>query len=156
MEHLLICDSSSVQSLSRVQFFAIPWTAACQTSLSINNSQSLLKLLSLTLLMPSNHLSLCHPLLLLPSIFPSIRVFSNEALHIRWPNYWIFTFSISPSNEYSGLISFRMDWLDVLAVQGLSRILSTSQFKSITSLALSFLYSPTLTSIHVYWKNHKL
>ena len=96
-----------------------PWIAACQVSLSITNSWSLLKLMSIELMMPSNHLILCHPLLLLPSIFPSIRVFSDESvLHIRWPNYWSFSFSISSSNEYPGLISFRIDWLDLLAVQG--------------------------------------
>jgi len=96
-----------------------PWTAAHQASLSITKSQSLLKLMSIESVMPSNHLVLCCPLLLLPSIFPSIRVFSNESvLHIRWPKYWSFSFSISPSNEYSGLISFRMDWLDLLAIQG--------------------------------------
>ena len=106
--------------------------------------------------MSSNHLILCHPLLLLPSIFPSIRVFSNEsALHIRWPKYWSFSFSISPSNEYSGLISFRMDWLDLLALQG-TESSPTPQFKTINSLALSFLYSPTLTSTDDYWKNHSL
>ena len=110
---------SSVQLLSRVWHFATPWTAACQASLSIANSRSLLKLMSIESVMPSNHLILCHPLLLLPSIFPSIRVFSNEsAFLIRWPKYWSFSFSISPSNEYSGLISFRMDWSDLLAVQG--------------------------------------
>ena len=110
---------SSVQFLSCVQLFVTPWTAACQASLSIINSQSLLKLMSIESVMPSNHLILCHPLLLLPSIFPSIRVFSNEStLQIKWPKYWSFRFSISPSNEYSGLISFRMDWLDLLAVQG--------------------------------------
>ena len=109
--------SSSVQSLSHVQLFVTPWTAACQTFLS--NSQSLLKLMSIRSLMPSNHLILCCPLLLLPSIFPTIRVFSKEsALHIRCPKYWHFNFSISPSSEHSGLISFRMDWLDLLAVQG--------------------------------------
>ena len=110
---------SSVQSLSRVRLFVTPWTAAHQASLSITNSQSLLKLMSIVLVMPSNHLILCRPLLLPPSIIPSIRVFSNEsALHIRWPKYWSFSFNIRPSNEYSGLISFRMDWLDLLAVQG--------------------------------------
>ena len=110
---------SSVQSLSHVQLSETPWTAACQASLSITNSWSLLKLMSIELVMPSNHLILCHPLLLLPSVFPSIRVFSNESvLCIRWPKYWSFSFSISPSNEYSGLISFKMDWLDLLAVQG--------------------------------------
>ena len=108
-----------VQLLSCVRLFATPWTAACQPSLSITNSRSLLKLMSTESVMPSNHLILCHSLLLLPSIIPSIRVFSNElVLHIRWPKYWSFSFSISPSNEYSGLISFRMDWFDLLAVQG--------------------------------------
>ena len=109
----------SAQSLSPVQLFATPWTAEHQASLPITNSQSLTKLMSIESMMPSNHLILCRPLLLLPSIFPSIRVFSNESvLHIRWPKYWSFSFSISPSNEYSGLISLRMDWLDLLAVQG--------------------------------------
>ena len=108
---------SSVQSLSHVWLFAAPWTAACHASLSIVNSQSLFKLMSIESVMSSNHLILCHPLLLLPSMFPRIRVFSNEsALCIRWPKYWSFSFNISPSNEYSGLISFRMDWLDVLAL----------------------------------------
>ena len=110
---------SSVQSLSRVQLFVTPWTAAHQASLSITNSRSLPKLMSIELVIPSNHLILCCPLLLLPSIFPSISVFLNEsALHIRWPKYWSFSFNISPSNEYSGLISFRMAWIDLLAVQG--------------------------------------
>ena len=110
---------SSIQSLSGVWLFVTPWTAARQASLSITNSWSLLKLMSIESVMPSNHLILCHPLLLLPSVFPSIRVFSNESvLCIRWPDYWSFSFSCSPSNEYSGLISFRMDWLDLLAVQG--------------------------------------
>ena len=110
---------SSVQLLSHVQLFATPWTAAHQASLSITNSWSLLKLMSIKLVMPSNHFILCHPLLLPPSIFPSIRVFFNKSvLHIRWPKNWSFSFSISPSNVYSGLISFRIDWLDLLAVQG--------------------------------------
>ena len=110
---------SSVQSLSGVWLCVTPWTAACQSSLSITNSWSLLKLLSIELVMLSNHLILCCPLLLPPSIFPDIRVFSNElVLHMRWPKYWSFSFSISPSNENSGLISFRVDWLDLLAVQG--------------------------------------
>ena len=110
---------SSVQSLSRVRLFATPWTAARQASLSITNSWSFLKLMSIELVMPFYHFILCRPLLLPPSIFPSIRVFSNEStLHMRWPKYWSFSFSISLSNEYSGLISFRMDWLDLLAVQG--------------------------------------
>ena len=110
---------SSVQSVSRVQLFATPWTVARQASLSITNSWSLPKLMCIELVMPFNHLIPCHPLLLLHSIFPSIRVFSSESvLCIRWPKYWSFSFSISPSNEYLGLISFRMDWLDLLAVQG--------------------------------------
>ena len=110
---------SSVQSLSYVGLFVTPWTAAHQASLSIPNTQSLLKLMSIELLMPSNHLTLCHPLLLLPSVFPSISVFSNESvLRIRWPKYWSFSFSIRPPKEHSGLISLRIDWLDLLAVQG--------------------------------------
>ena len=109
----------TVQSLSHIWLFATPWTAAHQASLSITNSCSLLKLMSMELVMPSNHLTLCRPLLLLPSIFPDIRIFPNESvLCIRWPKYWTFRFSITPSNEYSGQISFRMDWLDLLAVQG--------------------------------------
>ena len=110
---------NSVQLLSHVQLFVTPWTAAHQASLSINNSRSQFKIMSITSVMPSNHLILCHPLLLQPSIFPSIRVFSNESVHRnRWPKYWSFSFSISPPNVYSGLISFRIDWLDLLAVQG--------------------------------------
>ena len=149
---------SSVQSLSSVasvRLFATAWTAAQQASLSIASSRSLLKLMAIELVMPPNHLILHHPLLLPPSIFLSIRVFSNESvLPIRWPKYWSFTFSISPSNEYSGLISFRIDWLDLLAVQETLKGSSpTPQFKSINSSAFSFLYSPTLTSVHDYWKN---
>ena len=118
----------SVQLLSCVQLLATPWTAARQASLSITNSQSLLKLMSIELVMPSNHLILCHPLLLLPSIFPSIRFFSNESvLRIRWPNYWSFSFSISPSNEYSGLIFFRTNRLDSLQFKGLSRVFTIVQ-----------------------------
>ena len=133
--HLSIL-SQSVQSLSHVQLFAIPWAAALQASLSITNSQSLLKLMSIKLVMPSNHLILCHPLLLPPSIFPSITVFSNESvLHIRWPKYWSFSFSISPFNEYSGLISFRIDWLDFLAVQGTLKLSFKPAF-SLISLTL--------------------
>ena len=110
---------SSIQSLSCLQLFATPWTAACQASLSITNSWSPPKPMSIELVMPSNHLILCRPLLLLPSIFPSIRVFSNEsALYIRWPKYWSFSFNVSPFSEHPGLISFRMGWLDFLAVQG--------------------------------------
>ena len=112
-------SKSSVQSLSRVRLFVTPWTIAHQSSLSITNSRSLLKVMSIESVMPSNHFTLCRPLLLPPSVFPSIRIFSNESvLHIRWPKYWSFSFSISPYNEYSGLISFRMDWLELLAVQG--------------------------------------
>ena len=151
-----IIMNSSVQSLSRVWLFVTPWSAARQASPSITNSQSLLKPMSIESVMPSNHLIFCCPLLPPPSVFPSIRVFSSEsALRMRWPKYWSFSFSISPSNEYSGLISFRMDWLDLLAVSRDSQESSpTPQLKSINSSVLSFLYSPTLTSIHVYWKNH--
>ena len=118
VEHVYNAILSSVQSLTRVRLFATPWTAACQASLSITNSQSLFKLMSIESVMPSNHLILCRPLLLLPSIFPTIRVFLNESvLQNRWPKYWSFSFTISPSNEYLGLISFRMNWLDLLAVQ---------------------------------------
>ena len=138
---------------SRVQFFVTPWTAAHQASLSTTNSRSLLKLMSIESVMPSIHLILCHPLLLLPSGLPRIRVFINESvLHIRWPKYWSFSFSISPCNEYSGLISFRRTGL-ILQSMGLSSPLQP-QFKSINSSALSFLYGPTITSIHDYGKNH--
>ena len=151
---------SSVQSLSCVRLFATPWTAARQASLSITNSRSLPKLISIMLVMPSNHLILCHPLLLLPSVFLSISVFSDEsAFCIRWPKYWSFSLSISPSNEYSGLISFSMDWKNLLAVQGREDSQESSPtplFKSMYSSVLSFLYSPTLTSIHDHWKNHSL
>ena len=115
----------SVQSFSRVPLFVTPWNTARQASLSITNTQSLLKLMSIKSVMPSNHLVLYHPLLLLPSLFPSIRVFSSDSvLCIRWPKYWSLSFSISPSNEHSGLISFRIDWFDLLAVQGFSRVFS--------------------------------
>ena len=142
---------SSLQLLNHARLFVIPWTAACQASLSITNSWSFLKLMSIKSVVPFNCLILCCPLLP-PSVFPSIRVFSSESvLHIRWPKYWSFSFGISPSNEYSGLISFRMDWLDLLAVQGtLKSLLLTPQFRSINSSVLSFLYSPTLISIHDY------
>ena len=150
---LHLSSVQSVQLLSRVRLFATPWTAACEASLSITISRSLLKHMSIESVMPSN-LILCRLLLLQPSIFPSIRVSSNESLlRNRWPKYWNFRFSISPSNEYSGLISLRMDWLDLLAVQGtLWESSPTPQFKSINFSMLSFLYSPTLTSIHDYWK----
>ena len=144
---------SSVQSLSCVRLFVTAWPTARQASLSITNSQSLLKLMSIKSVMPSNHLILCCPLLL-PSIFPSIRVFANESvLPIRWPKYQSFIFSISPSSEYSGLISFRIDWLDLLAVQRTLKSPPTPQFKSTSSSVFSFIYSPTLTSIYDYWKN---
>ena len=134
---------------------ATPWTTPCQASLSITNSQSLPKLMSIELVIPSNYLILCRPLLLLPSILPSNRVFSNElVLCIRWPKYWSFTFNITPFNEHSGLISFRMDSLDLLAVQGTLQESSPTQYKSINASVLSFCYSPILTSIHDYWKNH--
>ena len=147
----------SVQSLSHVWLCATPWTAAHQPSLSITNSWSLLKLMSIESVMPSNHLILCCALLP-PSVFSSIRVFSGESvLHIRWPKYWSFSFTISPSNEYSGLISFRMDWFNLLSVQGtLQESSPTPQFKSINSSTLSFLYGPTLTSIHDNWKTTAL
>ena len=135
---------------------ATPWTAACQASLSITNSQSLLKLMSIVSVMPSNHLILCHPLLLPPSIFPIIGVFSNEsALRIRWPKYWSFSFIISPSNEYSGLISFRIDWLDLLAVQGTPKsLLQHHSSKASILWCSAFFNGPTFTSIQDYWKNH--
>ena len=119
LSHKYFSQFSSVQLLSHVHLFAILWTAVCQASLSVTNSWNLLKFLSIESVMPSNHLILCHPLLFLPSIFPSIRIFSNEsAICIRWVKYWSFSFSISTFNEYSGLISFRIDWLDLLAVKG--------------------------------------
>ncbi|CAN0224497.1 unnamed protein product [Rangifer tarandus platyrhynchus] len=134
----------SVQPLSRVRVFVTPWSAAHQASLSITNSRSLSKLISIELVIPSNHLILSRPLLLLPSVFPSIRVFSNESvLCIRWPKYWSISFSISPSNEYSGLISFRMDWLDILAVQGTLKSLLQHHSSKVSILWCSvFFYSP--------------
>ena len=136
---------SSIQLLIHVQFFATPRTAAHQTSLPITNSRSLLKLMSVQLVMPSNYLILCHPLLLPPSIFPSIRVFSNESVVcIRWPKYWSFSFSISPSNEYSGLISFRMDWLDLLPVQGTLK----SLLSLVKLLGIEKMFSFCLNSIN--------
>ena len=149
----MTCDQFSSVSQSSPAL-CDPSTEAHQASLSITNYQSLLKLMSIESVMPSNHLILCRPLFLLPSIFSSIRVFSNESvLHIRWPKYWSFSFSISPSNEYSGLISFRIYWLDLLAIQG-KESSPTPQFKSINSLVFSFLYGPTLIFIHDYWKSH--
>ena len=137
-------DVVVVQLLSCVPLFATPWTAAHQPSMSFTISQSLLRLMSIESVMPSNHLILGHPLLLPPSIFPSVRVFSNESvLWIRWPKYWSFSFSISPSNDSSGLISFRMDWLDLLGPRDSQGSSPALQFKSINSLALRLLYGPT-------------
>ena len=152
-------NNSSVESLSHVWLFVTPWTAASQDSLSITNSQSLLKLMSIKSVMPSNHSILCRPLFLLPSIFPNIRVFSNEsALCIRWPKYWSFSFNINPSNEHLGLIDLLQDGLvgSPCSPRDSQESSPTPQFKSITenSSVLSFLYSSTLTSIHDYWKNH--
>ena len=147
--------AAAAKSLQSCLTLCAPWTAARQAILSITNSQSLLKLMSIESVMPSNHLILCHPLLFLPSIFPSIRVFPNESvLHIRWPKFWSFSFSISPSNEYQEW--FPLGWTGWISLQskGLSRVFSNTTVKSINSSALSFLYSPTLTSIHDYWKNH--
>ena len=132
-----------------------PWTIVCQASLSITNSSSLLRLMSIESVVPSNHLTLCHPFHILPSIVPSIRVFSNEfVLHIRGPKYWSFTFSISPSNEYSGLISFRMDWLDLLAVQGTLKSLFQQHSSEASIIQCSAFFIAQLTSILDYWKNH--
>ena len=145
----------SVQWFSHVRLIAAPWTAARQASLSITNSQSQLKLMSIELVMPSNHLILWHPLLLLPSIFPSIRVFSNESvLHIRWPKYWSFSFSISPSSEYSGLISFKIDWFDLVVQGTLKSLLQHHSSKASILWHSAFFIVPTLTSIYDYWKNH--
>ena len=147
---LLLFQFSSFQSLSHVQLSATPYISARQASLSNTNSR-------IESVMPSSHLILCRPLLLLPPIPPSIRVFSNEsALCMRWPKYWSFSFSISPSNEHPGLISFSMDWLDLLAVKGTLESSPTPQFKSINFSMISFFHSPTLTSIRDHWKNHSL
>ena len=150
----LLLHISSVKSLSPVGLFATPWSAECQASLSITNAQSILKLMSTELVMPSNYLILCRPLLLLPSVFPSIRLFSNQSvLCIRWPRYWSFSFRVSPSNEYSGLISFRMDWLDLLTVQGtLKSLLQHHNSKA------TILWHPpffTVQSSHTYMTNGK-
>ena len=146
---------SSVQSLSGVQLFVTPWTAAGQSSMSITNSRSLLKLTPIELVMPSSHLILCRPLLLLPPVPPSIRVFSNEStLRMRWPKYCSFSFSISPSNEHPGLISFRMDWLDLLAVQGTLKSSPTPQFKSINSSVPAFFIVQLSHPYMTTGKNH--
>ena len=160
IQHFLIYivkdQFSSVHSLSCVRLFETPWTAACQASLSTTNPQSLLKLMSIDSVMPSNHFILCHPLLFPPSIFPRIRNFSKESvLLIRQPKYWSFIFSISSSNEQSGLISCRMDWLDLLAVQGtLKSLLQRYSSKASILQCSAFSMVPPLTSIHDYWKNH--
>ena len=154
----MLIQFSSVQWLSRVWLFATPWTAACQASLSITNSRSLPKFTSIESVMPSNHLILCHPLLLLPSIFPKIRVFSSEsALCIRWSKYWSFSFNITPSNEHPGLISFRMDWLDLLAVHGtLKSLLQHHSSKTSILQHLAFFVVRLSHPIHDHWKNHSV
>ena len=168
--YFLVCDFSclkfinvfahisSVQLFSHVRLFATPWTTAYQVSLSITNSRSLPKIMVIESVMPSSHLILCHPFLFLPSIFPSIRVFSNElALCIRWPKYWSFSFNICPSsNEHPGLISFRMDWLDLLAVQGTLKSLLQHHNSKASFLLHSAFFIGQLTSIHDHWKNHSL
>ena len=155
MQSSIRYEVTVIQLLSGVRLFSIPWAAARQASPSFTFSPSLLKLMSIKSVMPSNHLILCRPLLLLPSIFPSIKVFSNElALRIRWPNYWSFSFSISPSNEHSGLISFRTDWFDLLAIQRtLKNLLQHHSSKALIFWHAAFCMAQ-LTSIHDYWKNH--
>ena len=146
-----------VQLLSHVQLCVTPWTSACQAFLSFTVSQSLLKFMSIDSVMLSNHHILCIPLFLLPSVFSSIRVFSSESSHcIRWPKYWSFSFNISSSNEFSGLISFSIEWFDLLAVQGTLKVFSSTTIWNSSSLTLSILYGPTLTSEPDYWKNHSL
>ena len=146
---------SSVQSLCHISLFVTLWIAVHQAPLSITNSQGQLKLMYIESVMPSSHLIICHSLLFPPSIFPSIRVFYSESvLHIRWPKDWSFSFSMSPSNEYLGMIFFRIDWLDLLVVQRTLKSSPAPQFEIIISLVLSLLYGPTLTSIHDHWKNH--
>ena len=152
-----VIQFSSVQSLSRVQLFETPWITACQASLSIINSWSSLKLMPIESVMPSNHLILCRPLLLLPPIPPNIRVFSNESpLHMRWPKYWSFSFSISPSNEHPGLVFFRMDWLDLLAVQGTLKSLLQHHSSKASILRHSAFFIVQLSHPYMwnYWKNH--
>ena len=153
---IMLGSFSSVSSVTQSCLTLVtPWTAARQASLSITNSQSLLKLMSIESVMPSNHLILCHPLLLLPSIVPSIRVFSNESVrHIRWPKYWSFSFSISHSSEYSGLISFRMDWLDLLAVQGTLKSLLQHHSSKASVLQCSAFFVVQLS--HPYMTTRKI
>ena len=151
----MFCLQTSVQFSSVTQLYLTLMRPHGLQHARPTNSQSLLKLMSIESVMPSNHLILCRPLLLLPSILPSIRVFSTESTFCtRWPKFWSFSFSISPSNTYSGLISFMMDWLDPWQSKGLSRVFSNTTLQNINSSVLSFLYSPTLTSIHDYWENH--
>ena len=153
--HPCIYNNVVVQSLSRVWLFATPWNATWQAPMSSTISWGLLKLVSIELVILFNHLILHHPLLLLPSVFPSIRVFSSDsALRIRWPKYWSFSFSIIPSNEYSGLISFRTDWFDLLAVQETLKSLFQHHSSKASVLQQLTINGPTLTSIHDYWKNH--
>ena len=148
---------SSVQSFCRVRLFVTPRTTARQASLSISNPQRSPKPMSIESVMPSSHLILCHPLLLLPSIFPSIRVFSNEsAFCIRWPKYWSFSFNISPSNEHPGLISFRIDWLALLAAQGILKSLLQHHSSKASTFRCSAFFTVQLTAIHDHWKNHSL
>ena len=146
-----------VQLLSRVQLFGTPWTSACRASMSSPVSQSLLKLMSIGSVMPSNHLVLCHSLLLLPSIFPRIKTFSNESvICIRWPKYWSFSFSISPFSEYSGLISFRIDWFDLLVVQGTLKSLLQHHSSKASVLQHSAFLMVQLSYPYDYWKSHSL
>ena len=153
----IVSSVQSVHLLSRVRLFATPWIPARQASLSITNSQSSLRLTSIESVMPSSHLILCRPLLLLLQIPPSIRVFSNEStLRMRWTKYWSFSFSIIPSKETPGMICFRMDWLDLLAVQGTLKSLLQHHSLKASILRHSAFFSPTLTSIHDYWKNHNV
>ena len=158
IKRLNIVQFSSVQSLSHVRLSATPWIAARQASLSITNSQSSLKLMSIESVMPSSHLILCRPLLLLPPILPSIRVFSNEStLRVRWLKYWSFSFSFSPSKEYPGLISFRMDWLDLLALQGTLKSLLQYHSSKASILQRSAFFTVQLSHPYMtYWKNHSL
>ena len=155
--HILCLSFSQFSSVAQSCLFVTPWPAACQASLSITNTWSLLKLMSIESVMPSNNLLLCHLLLLLPSIFPSIRVFSNKSVrHIRWPKSWSFSFSISYSNEYSGLISFRMNWLDLLAVQGTLKSFLQHHSSKTSIFRHSAFFVVQLSSIHDYWKNQSL
>ena len=152
-----MCQFNSVQSLSHVRLIATPWIAACQASLSITISQSSLILTSIELVMPSSHLILCLPLLLLSPIPPSLRVFSNElTLHMRWPKYWSFSFSIIPSKQHPGLIYFRMDWLDLLAVQGTLKSLLQHYSWKASILRCSAFFTVQLSHPHDHWKNHSL